>query len=180
MWGDWLGTGPLLIYIVVLLDNKSFLTIMDCFLIVSLFLCIITGFFIIIPSPDAVAIFWLVVSCVTYLPVLYLPCYCKNHSSAHQLATADGDIIQLGIHHILSKKQKLAWVLTISLPLFPLNYFIAWGGAITPAETIVTYLILSVLTKGFFVSIVMVKALFIRLFAYVLSSYTNRTSTWNC
>ena len=94
-------------------------------------------------------------SCLTYLPVFYLPWYCKTFSAV-QLATADGDVIDLGIQHIMSKKLKLAWVLTLSFPLFPLTYLIAMKGIIDPAQTIISYLMLSVLTKGVFTSITMV------------------------
>ena len=128
---------------------------MDWFLMVTFFLCLITGFFIIIPSSEALGIFWLVVSCVTYLPTLYLPCYCK-HNPYMQLETAEGGTIQLSVNHIYAKKQKLAWVLTIILPLYTVNYLVALGGAINPAQTIAIYQILSVLTKGFFASITMV------------------------
>ena len=130
---------------------------MDWFLMISFKLCLVTGFFIIIPSPVAVGIFWLVVSCVTYLPVLYLPCYC-HHSSSVQLVTADGEMIELGMQHINSRKQKLAWVLTIILPLYTVNYIIACAGGITPAETIVIYQVLSVATKGFFASVTIVRS----------------------
>ena len=133
---------------------------MDWFLMGTFFVCLVAGFFIIIPSSKALGIFWLVVSCVTYLPVLYLPWYCKNGSTV-QLATADGDIIDLGVQHIFSKKQKLAWVLTIILPLYTVNYLIALGGGITPIETIVIYQILSVLTKGVFASVTMVSRIHI-------------------
>ena len=139
----------------VALDNKPKLTGMDWFLMGTFFLCLITGFFIIIPSSEAIGIFWLVVSCVTYLPVLYLPCYCKSRP-ALQLVTAEGDLIQLGTLHIFSRKLRLAWMLTIILPLYTVNYLIAYAGWITPVETIAIYQILSVLTKGFFATITMV------------------------
>lgn len=128
---------------------------MDWFLMGTFFLCLITGFFIIIPSSVAVGIFWLVLSCVTYLPSLYLPCYCSN-TSAVQLATADGELIELGMPHIFARKQKLAWVLTLIFPFFTVNYLIAYAGWITPAQTIAIYQILSVATKGFFTAVAMV------------------------
>ena len=167
IWGEWCACGPLLIYIVVSLDNKPNLNKMDWFLMLSFFVCLITGFFIIIPSPVPVGIFWLIVSCVTYLPVLYLPCYCKNSSSV-QLVTAEGEMIELGMQHVYSRKQKLAWVLTIILPLYTVNYLIAYGGGIGPAETIAIYQVLSVATKGFFASVTMVRSL---LLIFITSFY---------
>ena len=124
---------------------------MDWFLMGTFLLCLITGFFIIIPQSEAMGIFWLVISCVTYLPTLYLPCYCKR-----VVIAGENDLMELGMQRIFSRKQNLAWALTIILPLYTVNYLVACGGGITPAETIVIYQILSVLTKGFFASITMV------------------------
>ena len=129
---------------------------MDWFMMGTFFLCLITGFFIIIPSSEAIGIFWLVVSCVTYLPTLYLPCYCNNRTPV-QLVTADGDLIFLGAQHIFSRKQRLAWMLTIVLPQYTVNYLIAYAGWITPVETVAIYQVLSVLTKGLFATITMVR-----------------------
>ncbi len=55
-------------------------------MMITFFLCLIT----IIPTSKAVGVFWLVVSCVTYLPTLYLPCYCAIIPAVH-LDTEDGD-----------------------------------------------------------------------------------------
>jgi hypothetical protein len=57
---------------------------------------------------------------------------------------------------MLARKQELAWVLTLSFPTFPLTYFLACAKAISPAWTIVIYLVFSLLTKGVFASITMV------------------------
>eukprot|EP01036_Dinobryon_divergens_P029224 gene29224-biopygen23711 len=78
-----------------------------------------------------------------------------GNSSVVQLEPEESDAVEMGIQQIYSKKRKLAWVLTIILPLYTVNYLTAYGGATTPAQTIVVYQILSVLTKAFFASITM-------------------------
>ena len=159
IWGEWIACGPLLIFVVVTLDNKPRLGRMDWVLMGSFFLCMVAGFFIIIPSSEALGIFWLVVSCVAYLPSIFLPCYCHpSNTEPIALATAeDRALVQFSsMQNTLSRRYQLAWTLSIILPFYTVNYLIAYGGLITPAETIAVYQILSVLTKGFFTSIAMV------------------------
>ena len=71
IWGEWIACGPLLIFVVVTLDNKPRLGRMDWVLMGSFFLCMVAGFFIIIPSSEALGIFWLVVSFMAYLPSIF-------------------------------------------------------------------------------------------------------------
>eukprot|EP01036_Dinobryon_divergens_P061816 gene61816-biopygen28796 len=40
------------------------------------------------------------------------------------------------MQYILTRRQKISWVLTIYFTLFPVTYFIAWAKGITPAMTI--------------------------------------------
>ena len=165
VWGEWIATGPLLIFVVVSLDNKLYLDRMDWLLMGSIFLCLVAGFFIIIPTSVALGIFWLVVSCTTYVPSIFLPCYCNpNRSNAVLVARStattvseDQALMQVThIQHTLRRRYQLAWALTTILPFYNATYLIACVGLITPAETIAIYQILSVLTKGFFTSITMV------------------------
>lgn len=125
----------------------------------SFFLCMVAGLFIIIPSSVTLGIFWLVVSCVAYVPSIFLPCYC-HPSNAEPIAVATAEDLALlqfsSWRNILSRRYQLAWTLTIILPFYTVNYLVAYGGLIGPAETIAIYQILSVLTKGFFTSIAMV------------------------
>ena len=117
--------------------------------------------------------------------MLYLPCYCKISSSA-QLVSADGEVIDSDIQHILGRKQKLAWVLTIILPLYTVNYLIACSGGISPAETIAIYQILSVLTKGLFACVAMVcttdnsASLHVRHQITTVCIYVCRIPIWTC
>ena len=68
-------------------------------------------------------------------------------------------MLQEGLQHAFSKKQKLALILTVVFTLFPITYFLAYSGAISPPQTIAINLILSVLTKGFFTSMTMVRGI---------------------
>jgi hypothetical protein len=75
IWGEWIACGPLLIFITVTTVDKPFLTGMDWLFMITFFLCLVAGFLIIIPQPYEVGVFWLMISCTTYLPVLGLPWY---------------------------------------------------------------------------------------------------------
>ena len=130
---------------------------MDWTLMASFFICLVAGFLIIIPAPYSVGVFWLVVSCVTYMPVVYLPCYCQeiNNIECDVEEGPVSTIASVDLSHMRAKRSKLAVVLTIILPLFTVNYILAAAGAIDYAATIVIYQVLSVATKGLFASVTM-------------------------
>ena len=126
---------------------------------VTFFICLITGFFIIIPSSYAMGVFWLTVSCVTYLPLLYLPWHAGSIPSTSTVYTLiDGCNSQLQTVRQASNYKKrfdLSIVLTIVFPLYTVNYLVALFGGINAAQTIAIYQVLSVLTKGLFTAVTM-------------------------
>jgi signal transduction histidine kinase len=152
IWGEWIACGPLLLFITVTIVDKPQLSRMDWFFMITFFLCLLAGFFIIIPQPYGAGVFWLLVACLTYLPILYLPWYdvdlneddCELKGRSFQLL-AEG----------YAKRYNLIMWLTIILPLYTVNYMFALFGFINPAQTIVIYQILSVLTKGLFAAATM-------------------------
>jgi hypothetical protein len=172
IWGEWIACGPLLVFITVTVDNKPRLTKMDWFMMVTFFLCLITGLFIIPPQPFGLAQFWLFVSCLTYAPLLYLPWYTNDdmgsgsgqgqevHSliaedEAQQRQDSDNHAKSISkIEHGRERYYLSVW-LTIILPIFTVNYLAGLWGAIDYAKTIAIYQILSVLTKGLFTAICM-------------------------
>ena len=110
-------------------------------LMVTFYLCLLFGFFIIIPGSYELGIFWLILSCVTYLPMLYLPFLNKDRLYIKLYET---EIVQRNLQN------SLILVLTLVLPLFTVNYFISLFGVIDAAMAVSIYQILSVVTKGFF------------------------------
>jgi hypothetical protein len=151
IWGEWISCGPLLLFITVTTVDKPYLTSTDWMFMITFFLCLVAGFFIIIPQPFEVGVFWLLVSCLTYLPVLGLPWYDHDIRPAVELKGRALDMFIEGY----AKRYNLVMWLTLVLPLYTVNYLIALFGAINAAETIVIYQILSVLTKGLFAAAVM-------------------------
>ena len=92
VWGEWFAGGPLLVFITVTIVDKPYLTRIDWFLMISFFVCLVCGFLIIIPWSDKrVGEFWLTMSCLTYLPLLYLPFY--DRSERITSATKVTDIV---------------------------------------------------------------------------------------
>jgi len=50
IWAEWIACGPLLIFITVTVVDKPALSQTDLFLMVSFWVCLVCGFFIIIPA----------------------------------------------------------------------------------------------------------------------------------
>mmetsp|Transcript_30216 Transcript_30216/g.41566 ORF Transcript_30216/g.41566 Transcript_30216/m.41566 type:complete len:767 (-) Transcript_30216:185-2485(-) len=162
LWGEWCSSGPLLIFITVTMVDKPDLSKMDWFLIISFFCCIICGFLIIIPQPYAVAMFWLVMSCATYLPLLYLPFHVKRFdniiepSAIYQCNDNEDDSDAWpSFSQRFAQRFNLSMWLTLVLPFYSITYFIALFGGINIMLTIAIYQLLSVLTKTLFAAVIM-------------------------
>eukprot|EP01041_Mallomonas_annulata_P002749 gene2749-5415_t len=159
IWGEWIACGPLLIFIIVTVVDKPYLTKTDWLLIISFWICLVTGFLIIPYQPYGWGVFWLVISCLTYLPLLYLPCYvgkCPSvYSDGLDYSTIPTEENELNLTHAHLKRYNLSVWLTIILPLYTINYLVAWAGGIDAATTIAIYQVLSVLTKGLFTALCM-------------------------
>jgi hypothetical protein len=109
------------------------------------------GFFIIIPQSYGLGLFWLAMSCLAYIPVLGLPWYDSDIRPIVELEGRALHLFAMGY----AKRCNLVMSLTIILPLYTVNYLLALFGTINPAQTIVIYQILSVLTKGLFAAATM-------------------------
>ena len=138
---------------------------MDWVMMGSFFLCLIAGFFIILPLSYGVGVFLLTVSFLSYVPVLFLPCYCQENLSFYSIInTASSDnleseavssITRVHISHMRAKRYKLSLVLTSVLPLVPVVYLLAIFEVLDAPATIVPFLVLSVATKGLFAYVTM-------------------------
>ena len=153
IWGEWLSCGPLLIFITVSLVEKPSLSRIDVFLMVSFYVCLLAGFLIIPTKDQSLGMFWLILSCVTYLPLLYLPWIGNDVEIDRCDPNSEQKIAQLSERFAIQTNLSI-W-LTIVLPLYTVNYLIAYYGGINASTTIIIYQILSVLTKGLFVTIVL-------------------------
>lgn len=144
-------TGPLLVYVTVTIVEKPGLNLIDWLLMVSFFVCLVSAFFMVISQSYVGAMFSLVVSCVTYCPMLYLPWYTAD------LAIFDKQVeAQLQVFaESNAQRYNLSVVLNIFLSLFIVVYFVALLNGIGYAETIVGFEILSVITKGLFAATTM-------------------------
>ena len=151
IWGEWIACGPLLIFITVTIVDKPYLTRTDWLVMTTFFLCLVAGFLIVIPQSYSLGLFWLAVSCLTYLPVLGLPWY---DIDIRPVVALEGRALNLFAEGYAIRYNLVMW-LTIVLPLYTVNYLFALFGTIDAAQTIVIYQILSVLTKGLFAAATM-------------------------
>ena len=136
-----MACGPLLIFITVTIVDKPAIGVMDLFMMGSFWVCLATGFFIIIPSDIALGQFWLAVSCITYIPVLYLPFYEAGHTYFQTLK--DGDMTRLREFKMFTERfamqRNLAMVLTIVLSLYTVSYLLGMYHAIDYLQTNAVY-----------------------------------------
>jgi signal transduction histidine kinase len=157
IWGEWMASGPLLIYITLNICNTSELTKTDMALMGSFFLCLLAGFLIIIPQSPGLAKMWLTFSCLFYLPLLVLPWY----KGKHEVVVSDEKSIAEE-HHTRTyfaespeMRRNLSIWLTIVLPLYTIVYLVALWGGIDYALTIALYQVLNMITKGLFSAVIM-------------------------
>jgi len=126
IWAEWIACGPLLIFITVTVVDKAALSQTDLFLMVSFWVCLVCGYFIMIPSSLIVGEFWLFVSFLTYIPVLYLPFYDMRQG----LSKAAVDAMELHelqmVTERFAKQRDLSIWLTIVLPLYTVFYLMQW------------------------------------------------------
>jgi hypothetical protein len=142
-WADLLSTSPLLIFIAVTIVDKEDLSMMDWFMMATFYVCILTGFVIILQKSKE--ILWLIVSCALYFPVLCLPFYIKKLSGTSTEGARFGRYAEG-----YSKQTNVARMLCVIFHLLGVKYFSAMFGFIDPAQSLIAFQVLSVLTKGLF------------------------------
>ncbi len=156
IWAEWIACGPMLVFITVTMVDKPSLTSMDWFIMVNFWLCLVAGLAIVPQQPYGWAVFWLVVSCLTYLPCLYLPFYDSTldclryleHTYNKSALTHEWSDDELGVIAERRAKQfNIAVWLTIALPLYTVNYLVALWGGIDVVTTIVIYQVLLVQSR---------------------------------
>jgi hypothetical protein len=112
--------------------DKPVLTRIDWMFMVTVTLFLVFGFFIIIPQSNELAIFWLIMSCLTYLPLLSLPWY---DSDLRPINEIDGRELRILAEGCAKRYHLIVW-LTIILPIVPVSYMLALAGTINAAQKI--------------------------------------------
>jgi signal transduction histidine kinase len=152
IWGEWMSCGPLLLFLTLSYVDKPRLTRQDIFLTLSFFLSIALGFIIILEQPLWLAIIWLIISTVLYLPMFWLVVIARveNKISPDINAAEFQRLSELAM-----KQRNAAYVLVFIFPVYVVVYFLALADAMDEAMTIVGFQVLSVITKAFFAASVM-------------------------
>ena len=151
MWTDWFSNGPMIVFLTIALTQKKDLSLVDCSIMMSFFVCIVCGFLPIIPQPRWFAYLWIAISSVTCLPVLYLPWYvsCTQREQAPDIEN-EGGCIQMHNDKELKQQMSFAIWMAVVCPLFPLSYILAATKVIGPGESVGVFLLLTLLLKAFF------------------------------
>ena len=144
VWGEWFAGGPLLVFITVTIVDKPHLTKIDWFLMISFFVCLVCGFLIILPAQKSVGQFWLAMSCLTYLPLLYLPFYDRSEnvgqfnekgvpkdSNDPDVAAADDSLPLSNLHSELRTKRRYLMLWLSGDTPSPLALFLSYGQSLS-------------------------------------------------
>ena len=156
IWGEWIAGGPLLIFITVTIVDKPTLTSVDWVMLVAFWLCIVTGFFIIIPQSVVVGRFWLFMSWLAYAPTFYLPFYKMGAPLANGNTAQPLEMFELQVmSERYATQRDLSICLSLMLPTFPIFYGLCCYGYLTPLQVVSLYHIFSAATKGLFAVVAM-------------------------
>jgi signal transduction histidine kinase len=143
-WGDWLSTGPLLVFIIVTIEEKSDLSRMDWSLMAAYYTALLSAFLMVVQKSYESGVFWFAVMLATVFPVACLPIYKK-------LSVTPIKSTRLSPYRC-SKQAKVARLLAINILLFTMKYFAALFEFIDVAQTLMIHQVLTVLCKGIFVA----------------------------
>jgi len=156
IWGEWVACGPLLVFITVTLVDKPELSVMDWFQMISFLICLCSGFVIIFPQPKELAMFWLVLAIVSYLPMFYLPVYVRKCDvQSYSLVDDMEDSWFCRFSKIYAKRFNLSMSLLVGFSIFPIVYLLAYRGVIDASVTVGLFEIMSVATKSLYVAVIM-------------------------
>jgi signal transduction histidine kinase len=118
---------------------------------ISFEICLLSGFFINFQQGTTVGIFWLVVSCITYIPVMLLP-WIKECSvtSSTEIINRRYDSYDSTFNALSETSDAFSLWISILLPCFSINYLLALSDAYGLEETIIVYQLLNVVLKAIF------------------------------
>jgi len=152
MWGEWMATGPLCVFVLVALGDQKRLSLHECITFASFILCIVCGFSVLFPQPSASAGILLGLAFLFYVPVLLMPFLPTMHATP-------ACSTELEFKYALRRQSMqynlavlLAWVL---FPVFPIFFILSAAGTVDGTVNVPVMHIFSMLTKGLYAAIVM-------------------------
>eukprot|EP01036_Dinobryon_divergens_P036155 gene36155-47005_t len=129
-WPEWLTTVPFLIYTAVAVEDKERLNTADILVIISMFFCILTGYFLNLELPWWLAYLLLIISCVSMLSTVYMVVRAnKNHAEVsgqeHSALTRAAYIAEA------EQARNLSVLCLVAMPILPILYFMAIGNLLS-------------------------------------------------
>lgn len=158
IWPEWSISVPLLIFIIVSIDDKPYLNYDDVLAVVSLHLCIVCGALLQYTSCTVISSGLLVFSCLFFLPCLVL--MWKSSSELNSLlkmsmeSEAKRGSFQRRIL-LASRKATLSTCVGLLFPAFPCLYFLRCQGLLNDDLFLVLTMFASGFTKLCFASLCM-------------------------
>eukprot|EP01033_Poteriospumella_lacustris_P016855 gene16855-12065_t len=158
IWPEWSISVPLLIFIIVSIDDKPYLSYDDVLAVISLHLCIVCGALLQYTSSTIVSAGLLVFSCLFFLPCLFLmwksSCELNSLLKMSMVSEAKRGLFQRRIL-LASRKATLSMCVGLLFPAFPGLYFLRFQGLLNDDLFLVLTMFASGFTKLCFASLCM-------------------------
>jgi signal transduction histidine kinase/CheY-like chemotaxis protein len=158
IWPEWSISVPLLIFIIVSIDDKPFLSYDDVLAVISLHLCIVCGALLQYTTSTVISTGLLVFSCLFFLPCLFLmwksSCELNALLKMSMASEAKRGLFQRRIL-LASRKATLSMCVGLLFPAFPVLYFLRFQGLLNDDLFLVLTMFASGFTKLCFASLCM-------------------------
>ena len=169
-WAEWLSMAPLLSYLTISVENKpDNLSFDDIFVILSLFLSILTGFFMNITQDLVGGWAMFVVSCIFMMGNLR-----KIHYSFGGKVKADDVPVPMWEQERAMMKSKLASWLCLGYPWFVFCYLLSYYDIISKNQLLVSYMICGFGLKFVFISIICLESSMLQMAAERRLAFSRR------
>ena len=154
-WSEWLVCVPLMTYMIVSMEQKPGLTLVDCMIIVLMGLSVLVGFLMNLSVSYGGGIFLFIVGCLSLVGVLLF----VMKSSKSVVPTSNdhltNDQITAKKFHLLAqtnRRNNLILSVALIFPLFPVIYLLGWVHVLDRDQVAIGYIMVSLLSKLLFVS----------------------------
>ena len=153
-WPEWITSVPLLIYSAVAVEQKEALNVSDKLIIFSTFVTMLCGYLVNVKPPHWVAVLLISISCICVSGIFAIVLRARANYGMMKSA------IYSETHHrikavsiaIATQQNNLALLLLITMPCFPIVYFLGVGKVISDDVQYSITMILGMVAKVLFAS----------------------------
>lgn len=156
-WSEWLVCVPLMTYMIVSMEQKPGLTMVDCTIIFFMGLSVLVGFLINLPVSYGGGVFLFIIGCLSLVGILLFVIKSPDTGSVvptNNKYLTNEQMTAIKFRLLAEKNRRYNLILSVALvfPLFPLIYFLGWRHMLDRDQVAIGYILVSLTSKLLFVS----------------------------